>query len=150
MPTTTSATGSSEEPLPRTASESGGITTSVRLWALPMNASPKPRRSGATSRATSDSAAGNVRAIPIPWLTRATTNGSRSPAGIDSRQEEHAGADEVRDGADGEKPQPTEAVDQRSAGERRWDLDDRRQSDDHADFLVGHARPGRGRPAARR
>ena len=50
IPTTRSATESSEEPSPRTASESGGIATSVRLWALPMNASPKPRRSGATSR----------------------------------------------------------------------------------------------------
>ncbi len=65
----------------RTTSEIGGMTTRVRLWALPTNASPNPRRDAATRRGTSDSAAGRDAAIPIPWKIRATTNGHDGPPG---------------------------------------------------------------------
>ena len=64
-----------------TASESGGIATSVRLWALPMNARAKPRRAGSVRCGTSDSAAGSVPAMPIPWKIRATMNGPAGPPG---------------------------------------------------------------------
>ena len=84
-----------------------------------MNASPKPRRSGATSRGTSDNA-----------------------GRFDARQEQHAGADQVSDGSSTEEPQPTEAVDQRPTREGRRDLDEGRKPTDDPDLLVPHARPG--------
>jgi hypothetical protein len=49
-----------------TASETGGIATIVRLWALPTNASPTPRRFDDVSRGTSDIAAGSTPATPTP------------------------------------------------------------------------------------
>ncbi len=64
--------------------------------------------------------------------------------GFDAGQEQHAGTDEVRDGADAKEAQPAEAVDQRTTREGRRDLDERRKPDDHPDLLVGHPGPGKG------
>ena len=65
----------------RTASDSGGIATSVRLWALPTNARPNPRRDGSIRRGTSERAEGSVHAMPTPWKILATTNGPAGPPG---------------------------------------------------------------------
>ena len=65
----------------RTASDRGGMMTSVRLCALPTKARPNPRRIGSTSLGTSESAAGSVAAMPMPWKIRATTNGPSGPPG---------------------------------------------------------------------
>ena len=65
----------------RTASETSGITTRVRSWAVSMKASPRPRRVAATSRGTSDSAAGRIAAMPIPWKTLAARKGPTEPPG---------------------------------------------------------------------
>ena len=65
----------------RIAIDTGGIATIVRLCALPMNASPTPRRRADVRRGTSDIAAGRFPAIPMPWNRRATTNGSDGPPG---------------------------------------------------------------------
>ena len=65
----------------RTASDRGGMMTSVRLCALPTKARPNPRRIGSTSLGTSESAAGSVAAMPMPWKILATTNGPSGPPG---------------------------------------------------------------------
>ena len=141
---TTTATRPSADPVPRTASESGGRTISVRLWALPMNASPNPRRSGATSPGTRDRAAGNVIAIPIPWLTRATTNGTRSVAGSRPGNSSTPAPMRYATRTGRKEPQAPEPVDKRSPDERGGHLDEGGQADDQPDLAVRHAGPGKG------
>ena len=63
---------------------------------------------------------------------------------VDAGQEQHAGTDEVRDGADAKEAQPAEPVDQRTTREGRRDLDERRKPDDQPDLLVAHPGPGKG------
>ena len=86
----------------RTAREIGGITTRVRSWAVSMKASPSPRRVAATNRGTSDSAAGRIAAMPIPWKTRASEEGPDRTARLDPRQRQDHAAGDVCQPADRE------------------------------------------------
>ncbi len=65
----------------RTAIESGGSTTSVRFWAAPTYASDELSRAAGTRWGTVVIADGSASPIPMPWRTRATTNGTRLPPG---------------------------------------------------------------------
>ena len=67
-----------------TASDSGGIATSVRLWALPMNARPNPRRAGSIRCGTSESAAGRVRRDADPLEDAGDDERPRRPARLDA------------------------------------------------------------------
>ena len=112
----------------RTASDSGGIATSVRLWALPMKARPKPRRAGPVRCGTRDSAAGSVPAMPIPWKIRATMNGPAGPPGSTPGRSRIGAPDEIGEPADREHPQPAHPIDDDAGQERGRDLDERRDA----------------------
>ena len=132
----------------RTASDSGGMMTSVRLWALPTNARPNPRRTGSTSLGTSDSAAGSVAAMPMPWKIASDDERPHGPAGLDAGQQQDGAAGEVGEPAAHECAQATDPIDEHPCHERGRDLDERSDPDDDADLGVRHARPVPARRAA--
>ena len=111
------------------------------MWALPTKASPNPRRAAATSRGTSDSAAGSVAAMPIPWKIRAAMNGADGPPGSTPGEQQDHAADQVGEPAGGERAQAADAVDDDAGDEGGRDLDERRRPDDQPDLRIGDAGP---------
>ena len=110
-------------------------------------AEPAPRPA-ATSRGTSDSAAGSVAAMPIPWKIRATMNGADGPPGSTPGRSRIGAADEVGQPAGGERAQAADAIDDDAGDEGGRDLDERRRPDDQPDLRVRARRPAPARPAA--
>ena len=100
-------------------------------------AEPSPDRS--TSLGTSDSAAGSVAAMPMPWKMRATTNGPMGPPGSTP------GSSRTAQPARSAKPprhecaQATDPIDEHPRHEGGRDLDEGSDPDDDADLGVRHA-----------
>ena len=111
------------------------MTTSVRLWALPTKASPNPRRAGSTSRGTSESAAGRMAAMPIPWKirprgTEPTVRPARRPGATGSRSRP------CRPAPRREPAHATDPIDDDARDERGRDLDQCRGPDDQSDLWI--------------
>ncbi len=142
MPTTTSATGSSEEP----SAEHGERERRHRDEREVVGAADEREAEAPAVRRHEpgdERQRRRQRQRDADPLADPGDDERQPVAGrIDARQEQHAGADEVGNGADGEQPEPAEAVDKCPADEGRRDLDDRRKPDDDADLRVGYARPG--------
>ncbi len=114
----------------------------MRLWALPTNASPKPRRAAADQARHERQGGRQGRRDADPLEQPRDEERPQRAVGLDARQEQDQAADQVGETGPRERSDAADAIDDDAGDERGRDLDERRRPDDEADLRIRDAGPG--------